>query len=60
MRFLRSLLWSGLIGSAVGLLLSAKKPTKKTVMVKQLSSTADDMLKSARKMRRRMMNRLRD
>lgn len=57
MRFWRGLLWSGLIGSAIGLAISAKKPTKKTVIVKQLKSTAGDMLKSARKMRRRIMSR---
>lgn len=57
MRFWRGLLWGGLIGSAIGLTLSARKPARKTVIVKQLKSTAEDVMQSARKIRRRMMKR---
>lgn len=54
MRFWRGLLWGGLIGSAIGLVLSTKKPAKKGIVVNKLKSTAGEMLRSARKMRRRM------
>jgi len=60
MRFWRGLLWGGLIGSAIGLALSGKKRKKRTAIHDHLKTTAGGMLKSAGKIRRRMMHRLRD
>ncbi|HWR56621.1 MAG TPA: hypothetical protein VN462_08930 [Negativicutes bacterium] len=60
MRFWRGLLWGGLIGSAVGLVLSGKKRKKRTALQDRFKTTAGGMLQSAGKIRRRMMRRLRD
>lgn len=57
MRFWRGLMWGGLLGSAIGFVLSSNKPQRKPMIVRQIQSTAKDVVKTARKARRRMMNR---
>jgi hypothetical protein len=61
MRFWRGLVWGGLVGSVVGLVLSANKPSQKPIFSKEIKSSAKETLKaSAGQMKRRIMSRLSD
>jgi hypothetical protein len=57
MRFWRGLMWGGLLGSAIGFVLSSNEPQRKPMIVRQIQSTAKDVVKTARKARRRMIDR---
>jgi len=60
MRFWRGLVWGGLVGSVIGLVLSTNKPQRKLMISREIKSSAKDVLRSAGKMRRRIMSRLSD
>jgi len=60
MRFWRGLLWGGLIGSAIGVVLSSPKPQRKPMVVQNVEDAAQTLKKSAYRARRRIMNRLTD
>lgn len=60
MRFWRGLVWGGLVGSVLGMALSGRKSRNRPVIIREIKSSAKDALRSAGKMRRRMMSRLSD